>query len=370
MESSYSTRQSWAAIAGVLVAVGGAIAYPFLPWLLVSLGATGLLVGLLEGVGRATASATRILAPGTIGATRSRAAILVALAALSKATYAVAGQAWHVLAARAIEPVAEAASPNAPAADRANRKAAATALGSLVAFALALGFAPRQALALSMAPLVGALGLAFSFRDEGRVQRDRVPKPRLAREPALHGFILAASIATLASFGFIFLLLRSIGAEFTLPRVGLVFVVFASTAAVATALGRRAFKNWGPGVPLACALASLTVAHLVAAGLDADSVAPYFAAAAMFGVGAGAWQAAAEPAAHALDKGNPPAAGVATFHLVVAVSALAGGVMAGLLWSLHESFVFLVGAILAVTALAEIALLWGRGLLPADVADA
>src|SRR4051812_38639238 len=83
--------------------VSSEMIYPLLPAFLVSLGASGTFIGLIEGVGEATASLLKLVS-GRLADRAARLKPLVvggyALSSVVKPLTALAGRPWHVLAIR------------------------------------------------------------------------------------------------------------------------------------------------------------------------------------------------------------------------------------------------------------------------------
>lgn len=351
-----------------------------------TLGASALVVGLIEGLGEGLAQIVKLFSglwSDRLGRRKPVAVLGYGLSALTKPMFALAGGAGLVLAARLTDRLGKGirgAPRDALLADLvppAQRGAAyglrqsldtvGAVNGPLLAIALMAwsGGAFRLVFALAILPaLVSVAILAFAVREPEQRAAAKA-KPRLDR-------------ASLAGLGRGFWALAGLGGLLTLARISEAFLILrASEAGLAPALAPAvliamnlvyAASAWPAGVLsdrigarglLATGFGLLVVADLVLA--LAPGLAGVAVGVTLWGLHMGLSQGLL--AAMVADRAPAALRGTAfgAFNLVSGLAVLVGNSAAGLVWSrLGSGAVFLGGAALAATALVAF-LAWSRG---------
>jgi MFS family permease len=355
-------------------------------FLTVSLGASPLAVGWIEGVAEATASITKVFAGAAsdwLGRRKPFALLGYGLAALSKPMFPLAGSAGAVLLARFADRVGKGirgAPRDALVADLtpAPQRGAAYGLrqaldtvGAVLGPAAALlllaatGDDFRAVFGLAVAPAFASVAvLALFVKEPARAPGERVLRPpirrrELARLPRRFWLVVGfGAVLTLARFSEAFLVLRAADAGLALRFAPLALVAMnLAYAATSYPLGRRSDRGRRPVA--AAGVAALVLADLVLAAA-AGGPGRVLAGAALFGVHMGATQgllsAVVAEAAPAGLRGT--AFGV--FHLSIGLAQLAASVIAGALWAwLGPAHAFLAGAGFAAVALVGLATVRG-----------
>ncbi|WP_372838744.1 MFS transporter [Phaeovulum sp.] len=323
-----------------------------------TLGASAAMLGLIEGLGEATASAVKLFSgmlSDRMGRRKPLAVAGYALSALTKPFFAMAGVPGVVLAARVADRVGKGirgAPRDALVADlvpEAQRGAAyglrqsmdtvGAFVGPLAAIALMAAFAGNVRLVfwLAIIPALAAVAILVIYVREPEAQAAPAPRPRLDRASLAalgKGFWLVVGIGaalTLARFSEAFLILRASEAGLAMALAPMVLVlmnvVYALAAwplgALSDHIGRRGLLTVGFGV--------LVLADLVlgfAPGLWGVAV-----GVALWGLHMALTQGllAAEVAAAAPSRLRATAFGV--FNLVTGVVLLAANGLAGVLWA-------------------------------------
>ncbi|MFN3938389.1 MAG: MFS transporter [Gemmobacter sp.] len=346
-------------------------------FLVVGLGASPLIVGLIEGIGEATANVTKLFSGVLADLTRRRKALAVigyGLGALSKPVFALAPSAGWVLAARFADRVgkgirgaprdalvADLAPPGMVGAAFGLRQAidnVGAFLGPLLAIALMWVLADDFRTVFWLAAIPGALAvlvLVLAVR-EPPPAADRPPPPRLDRAtlgrlPRLYWLTVGAgAILTLARFTEAFVILRAedLGLALALSPLILVAVNLVSSAltypvgVLSDRIGRRGLLAGGFGALIAADLVLATAPGLTAV----------FAGAALWGL----HLALSQGLLAALVADTAPAGlrGTAfgAFNLVNGLALFLASVIAGALWAAYGPAVtFWAGAGLATLGL-------------------
>jgi MFS family permease len=381
-------RTVWALGAvSMLMDISSEMIHALLPVFMVSvLGAGALAVGLVEGIGEATASIVKLFS-GALSDRLGKRKLLVALGyglgALSKPLFALAPTMGWVLAARFSDRVGKGirgAPRDALIADvtPAEQRGAAFGLrqaldtvgalaGPLLAIGLLALFAGdmRAVFWCALMPGIAAVAVLILFvREPEHAQpAERIPpmkRPRLRwRDLAALGrpfwaVTLLGVVFTLARFSEAFLVLRAQGAGLALAWVPLVLVimnaVYSVTAYPAGAYSDRVDRR----IVLAAGLAVLIAADLVLA--LATGVYAVFAGIALWGLHLGLTQGLL--AALVADTAPPArrATAFGWFNLVSGVVLLLASLIAGALWQwAGPASTFYAGAIFAALALAGLA---------------
>jgi len=378
-------RTVWALGAvSMLMDISSEMIHALLPVFMVSvLGAGALAVGLVEGIGEATASIVKLFS-GALSDRLGKRKLLVALGyglgALSKPLFALAPTVGWVLAARFSDRVGKGirgAPRDALIADvtPAEQRGAAFGLrqaldtvgalaGPLLAIGLLALFAGdmRAVFWCALVPGSAAVAVLILFvREPGHAQpAEKIPpmkRPRLrwhdlaALGRPFWAVTLLGVVFTLARFSEAFLVLRAQGAGLALAWVPLVLVimnaVYSVTAYPAGAYSDRVDRR----IVLAAGLAVLIAADLVLA--LATGVYAVFAGIALWGLHLGLTQGLL--AALVADTAPPArrATAFGWFNLVAGVALLLASLIAGALWQwAGPAATFYAGAIFAALALA------------------
>ena len=372
----------------LLMDLSSEMVHALLPlYLTVGLGASALLVGVIEGVAEATALAVKVFSGVWSDRLRSRKWLTAAgygLAALTKPLFALATGAGLVFVARFLDRIgkgirgaprdaliAELAPPSARGAAFGLRQSLDTVgafAGPLVAMALMLAWNDdfRAVFWVAVVPAVlSFLLVVFAVHDVAPAQA-KVPsgaRPRgqdrpgfdratmRALGPAVWGVVALGAVLTLARFSEAFLVLRGEKLGLALAMAPLVLVgmnvVYALTAYPAGRLADRV----APRRLLAAGIALLVAADVVLA--LSDSLAGFAVGIALWGLHMGLTQGLlAAMVAHAAPEAlRGTAFGV--FNLASGLALLAASVVAGALWhDLGPAAAFWAGAAFAAAALA------------------
>jgi MFS family permease len=364
----------------LLMDVSSEMIHALLPlYLTVGLGASALVVGLIEGIAEATALIVKMFSGAISDRLRHRKWITAAgygLGALSKPLFALATGAGLVFTARFIDRIGKGirgAPRDALIADLTPKEIRGAAYGlrqsldtigafagPLLAMALMLAWNDDFRAVFWVAVIPGALSfalVAFAVREPPRAEAPPAEKPRFDRATlrslgrVFWGVTLLGGLLTLARFSEAFLILRSqdLGLAVALAPLVLVGmnVVF---ALVAYPAGKLADRVSARGLLLA-GIAALVASDLVLA--SATGMATLAVGVALWGLHMGLTQgllsALIAKAAPAALRGT--AFGI--FNLVSGIAMLAASALAGALWHyVGPAATFLAGAVLAAGAAA------------------
>ena len=380
-------RSIWAlGMVSLLMDVSSEMIHSLLPvFLTVTLGASAATVGLIEGVGEATASFTRLFSgwlSDRLGKRKVLAVIGYGLGTLSKPLFAIAAAPAWVLGARFMDRVGKGirgaprdalvgdlAPPEVRGAAYGLRQSLDTIgafAGPVIAILLMALFADdfRRVFWIALVPGVCAVVvLQFAVREPARsldTHKARAPVRwrELHRLGGAYWSVVAVGVVlTLARFSEAFLILRAQDAGLRLALVPLVLVVmnlvYALTAYPAGKLSdrfnRMSLLGWSMVVLIGADLA-------LAFGPGIWTV---MLGVALWGLHMGMSQGLL--AALVADTGPTEARGSAfgVFHMAAGVALLTGSGVAGVLWDLAgPAATFMAGAGFTLTALAGI--LWLR----------
>jgi MFS family permease len=358
-----------------------------------TLGASTVMVGLIEGIAEATAAITKVFSGALSDWLQHRKWLAVAgygLAALTKPLFPLATTVPMVLTARFLDRVGKGirgAPRDALVAELAPRHLLGAAFGlrqgldtvgavagPLLAIALMAVLANDIRLVLWVAvlpALVAVLLLALGVREPERPAPPQgVPRPprRLAQlrglGTAYWTVVAVGAVLTLARFSEAFLVLKAADVGLAVGLAPLVMVVMNLAYALSAYPAGTLSDRRGRGPVLLGGVALLLAADLVLAGADGP---------ALLAVGVVLWglhmgfsqgllgamvaETTAEPV-----RGT----GFGVFNLISGLALLLASVIAGALWALGgPSATFLAGAGLTLVALSGLALLVRRGLLAA-----
>lgn len=361
--------------------------HALLPVFLVTvLGASAVTVGVIEGIGEATASFAKLASGWLSDRLGKRKALVVAgygLAALAKPLFAVAPTAAWVLFARFADRIGKGvrgAPRDALIGDLAPRAVRGASYGlrqsldtvgafagPLLALALMWVFAGDFRLVFWCAAAPAAVAvviLVVGVREPPRPPAEERSRPPLrwrelgALGPAFWGVTAAAGVLTLARFSEAFLLLRAQQMGLAAALVPLVLVVmnvvFAASAyplgAWSDRLGRRGLLGAGFGVLIGADVVLATAPGLV----------QVFVGVGLWGLHMGLTQGLL--AALVADTSPATLRGTAfgIFHLVSGIALLAASVIAGVLWSwIGPAATFITGAGFAALGLVTMGLVLG-----------
>jgi MFS family permease len=351
-------------------------------FMVTTLGASMVTVGLVEGVAEATAAITKVFSGALSDYLGRRKLLLVlgyALAAVTKPVFPLAGSVDWVFAARFIDRVGKGirgAPRDALVADiaPASMRGAAyglrqaldsvgAVLGPVLAITLMLWFANDIRLVMWFAvfpALVTVALLVFYVREPDRPalspsHRSPVTTGAARRLPRRYWLtVLAGAVFTLARFSEAFLVLRAQDVGLALSYVPLVMIVMSAVyAASAYPAGAAADRMSARGL-LLYGLLFLIAADVVLAFANAPLI--VLAGAALWGLHMGLTQGLLAKLVADTVPAHLVGTGFGIFNLVTGIALLVASVVAGALWSwLGPSTTFLAGA--AFAAIAAIGLL-------------
>lgn len=368
----------------LLMDISSEMIHALLPvYLVVGLGASALLVGVIEGVAEATAAVTKVFSGALsdrLGKRKALATVGYGLAALTKPVFPLAPSIAWVVAARFVDRigkgirgaprdalVADLSPPELRGASFGLRQSLDTAgafVGPLAAIGLMWLFANDFVAVfwVAVVPAFLAFGLILFFvHDPQRPRRVRSVRMPLHRSelgrlgPAYWWVVVVGACFTLARFSEAFLILRAQTAGLELMLVPAVLVVmnlaYALTAYPAGALSDRVDR---------ASILLIGIAPLVAADLllaFAPGLVGIGAGVVLWGLHMGFTQGlfATLVADAAPEELRGTAFGV--YNLLTGIAMLAASVVAGLLWDV-------VGAAATFLAGALFAILTAAGLLP------
>lgn len=366
--------------------VSSEMIHSLLPVFLVTvLGASTVTVGLIEGIGEATASISKFFSgwlSDRLGRRKGLILIGYGLGALAKPLFAVAPGASWVLFARFADRVGKGirgAPRDALLGDLAPSGAAGAAYGlrqsldtvgafagPLIAIALMAGFAGdfRAVFWVALIPgLVAVAILALGVREpehagSGPAMEASVSQPFQGRRfgAAFWGVVAAGAVLTLARFSEAFLILRADDAGLSASLVPLVLVImnlaYAASAypmgALSDRFDRRAILGAGFIVLIAAdlVLAATTRLPVVMAGV------------ALWGLHMGMTQGLLATLVAAAAPASLRGSAFGVFHLVTGIATLFASLIAGSLWALvGPAGTFLAGAVFTGVGLAGLVVL-------------
>jgi len=353
-------------------------------YLTVGLGASALVVGIIEGVAEASALVVKIFSGALSDRLRRRKWITAAgygMAALSKPLFALATGPWLVFTARFLDRIGKGirgAPRDALIADLTPKEIRGAAFGlrqsldtigaiagPLLAMALMLAWSDDFRKVFWVAVIPAALSfllIAFAVKEPERPSPQSSPKeepPKLrfnratmrALGGAFWGVTIAGAAFTLARFSEAFLILRGQNLHLEVALAPLVLVgmnvVYAATA---YPVGRLADRI-SPRILLVAGIACLVVANIVLA------LAPGLVA---FGVGVALWGlhmglTQGLLSAMVANASPPDLRGTAfgMFNLVSGIALLVSSALAGALWHyVSPAATFWAGALLAAASFA------------------
>ena len=374
----------------LLMDVSSELIHSLLPvFMVTSLGASALVVGLVEGIAEATALIVRVFSGALSDYLGKRKGLAVAgygLGALSKPLFAFAATVGWVLTARFLDRIGKGirgAPRDALIADvtPANLRGASyglrQALDTVGAFAgplLAIALMTlthdrfRFVFWIAVLPAFASVLLLLVSVDEPERSRNPNAKPPVLRAmlgtlgPQYWLVVTVATLFTLARFSEAFLILKAADAGFSAASVPLVLVAMN----VAYALSAYPAGKWSDRASR-WAILGLGAGLLIASDLvlaSTDSVGGALAGIALWGVHLGCTQGLF--AALVADTASPEQRGTAfgVFNLVTGVALLAASALAGVVWDrFGPAATFLTGATFAALSTAAALALHATGRL-------
>ena len=364
----------------LLMDVSSELVHSLLPVFMVTgLGASALIVGIVEGIAEATALIVRVFSGALsdyLGKRKSLAVAGYGLGAVAKPLFAVATSVGWVLAARFLDRIGKGirgAPRDALIADltpveirgaayglRQSLDTVGAFLGPLLAIALMLVFAGDFRAVFWVAVIPGALsvillvvGIRESERAAGAPPAGSALRLSVLKdlEPAFWWIVVAGAVFTLARFSEAFLLLRA--QQHGLPDsyaplvLVLMNLVFALTA---YPMGRLA-DRMDASVLLGAGLAVLVAADLVLA--RADALPATAAGVALWGLHMGMTQGVLAAMVAGASPAHLRGTAFGFFNLVSGLAMLIASVLAGFLWDRYGAPVtFYAGAAFAAAAFA------------------
>jgi len=351
-------------------------------FLVVTLGASPIVLGVVEGIAEATAYIARVFSGWLSDTLQRRKALAVAgygLAAITKPLFPIAHAVWLVALARFLDRIGKGirgaprdalvADVTAPAQRgaafglRQSLDTVGATIGPLLAIGLMLLFNDDIRTVLWFAVIPAALAVAilvFFVREPAPAERSaRVPirRDEIWKLGRFYWFVVAAgAVFTLARFSEAFLIIRAHDAGLTLALAPAVIAVMSLVFAVSAYPAGRLQDQFGAKPVLIAGLAALIAADLVLAfgqGLPA-----IFLGIGLWGLHMGLTQgvlsALVAEAAPARLRGT--AFGI--FGLITGLAALVASIAAGILWAVvSPTATFLAGAGFAAAALIAFAVL-------------
>ena len=369
----------------LLMDISSEMIHSLLPLFLVTtLGASALMIGLIEGLAEATALIVKVFSgvlSDWFGRRKGLALIGYGLGAMTKPLFALAPSVGVVLAARLLDRVgkgirgaprdalvADIAPPELRGAAFGLRQSLDTVgafTGPLLAVGLMLLWANDFAAVFWVAVIPGFMAvalLAFGVKEPpqkpGAIRQNPIRRDNLARLPAAYWQVVGiGAVFTLARFSEAFLVLRAQQSGIPLALVPLVMVAMNLVYALSAYPWGRLSDRVSHKSLLIGGLALLIVADLILASSAHWAV--VLAGVAVWGVHMGMTQGLL--AVMVADTAPADLRGTAYgfFNLVSGVALLIASLVAGLLWDrLGAPATFLTGALFSAAALA---LLFRRG---------
>ncbi len=382
-------------IVSMLTDMSSEMIYPILPLFLTAIGATGLIIGLIEGAAETTASLLKVVSGWYSDRTGRRKNLVMSgytASSLTKPFFALATAPWHVLGIRMVERVGKgvrSAPRDALIADSTAQEyhgrafgfhkamdSMGSVLGPILVLAIlilagvAMSADPREMTGtfrmiflISAVPALVAVVVGFVFVRE-RVGEKRKDVGNFFKE--IRGLdrsfwllMVIVSVFYVGEISYAFLVLRASEEGFDTVTVLLMYVLFnvffviVATPAgdLSDRLGRR------PVIIVSFLLFILMAAVMIAA----DSVLLLSLGFAIYGLYKGTSEGVFK--AFVADVVSPGIRGTAlgAFHTVVGLVMLPGGIIAGILWDkVGHWATFAYGMVTALAALVLLLVITGR----------
>ncbi|HEX7439920.1 MAG TPA: MFS transporter [Caldimonas sp.] len=369
----------WAlGFASLFMDISSELIHSLLPiFMVTTLGASMVTVGIVEGVAEATAAILKVFSGALSDYLGKRKVLMVvgyALAAFTKLIFPLATSIGWVFTARFVDRVgkgirdaprdalvADLAPPQMRGAAYGLRQAldsVGALIGPLLAVALMLWFADdvRTAMWFAVVPAFITVALLLVYvREPERANADGAPKAPLTvadakRLPLRYWLVVAVgAVFTLARFSEAFLLLRAQDVGVEMGYVPVVMVVMSLFYAVAAYPAGAAADRGSQRTLLLLGLALLIAADLVLASAASPLI--VFAGAALWGLHMALTQGLLSKLVADTAPAELLGTGFGLFNLASGGALLLASVIAGLLWSsFGASATFLAGAVFAAVA--------------------
>ena len=377
-------RSIWAlGFVSLFMDISSEMVHALLPVFLVTvLGASTVTVGIIEGVGEATASISKLFSGWLSDRLRARKALTVigySLGALSKPLFAVAPTASWVLFARFSDRVGKGirgaprdalvgdlAPPGLGGAAYGLRQSLDTVgafAGPLLAMVLMALFANDFRLVFWLAVIPGLIAVAIlvaGVREPAHHRDEAAPRFPLRRKELgalgglFWGVVVVGTVLTLARFSEAFLILRAEEKGLPLALIPMVLIVMSAVYAASAypfgALSDKADKH----IILASGFGILIVSDIVLA--VATDLWTVMAGVALWGLHMGMTQGLLASLVAETAPASSRGSAFGVFHLITGIALLAASLVAGILWELiGPSATFVGGA--AFTAVGLVGLL-------------
>jgi len=376
-------------IVSMLTDMSSEMIYPILPLFLTAIGATGLVIGLIEGAAETTSSFLKVISGWHSDRTGRRRNLVLggyAASSVTKPFLALATSYWHVLGIRIVERVGKgvrSAPRDALIADSTPQEyhgrafgfhkamdTAGSILGPTVVLAVLLlvGAAAttdtyRMIFLISAVPALAAVAIGFAFVREKEGEPKKLTG-RFFEEVGKLGrpfwlLMMVVSVFYIGEVSYAFLILRASEESVQTVPVLMMYILFNAVFILSAIpagdlsdrLGRR------PVI-----IASFTTFVLMAAVMvAADSIVLLSAGFALYGLYKGTSEGVFKAfVTDVVGEGNRGTA-LGAFHTVVGLVMLPGGIVAGLLWdNVGHWATFAYGMITALSAL-MLLLVFARG---------
>ena len=381
-------RTVWAlGLVSLFMDISSEMIHALLPlYLVTTLGASTLAVGIIEGIAEATASITKVFSGALsdwIGRRKLLAVVGYGLATVTKPVFAIADTIGVVIGARFLDRVGKGirgAPRDALIADvtpeqlrgaayglRQSMDTVGAFVGPLLAIALMAITADafRTVFWIATIPaLVAMTILVIGVREPARGTSEvKRPAPRLSdvlrMETAFWGVVIVASMLTLARFSEAFLLLRAhdVGVRFALVPMVLVAmnVAYAMAAYPAGVLADR----FGRRVVVSSGILFLVIADLILA--FGSTISMMLLGVVFWGLHMGFTQGLFAALVADTAPAHLRGSAFGLFNLAIGIAMLAASVIAGALWDRHgPQATFLAGAGFTVLSLLGVLRIGGR----------
>lgn len=345
-------------------------------FLVVSLGASVAVLGIVEGIAEATAHIVRVFSGWLSDTLQRRKALAVVgygLAAITKPLFPLADTVWLVLAARFLDRIGKGirgAPRDALVADvtpPAKRGAAfglrqsldtvGATVGPLLAIGLMLLFHDdiRTVLWFAVIPAVIAVGiLALAVKEPARALKAKHVPIKLSEIKRLGRFywlvVGAGAVFTLARFSEAFLVIRAHDQGLGLALAPLVIAVLSVVFAISAYPAGRLQDRFGARPLLLLGLLALIAADILLA--TGETLLPIFLGIGLWGLHMGLTQGVLSTLVAEAAPSRLRGTGFGIFGLVSGLAALVASILAGVLWmTIGPAATFVTGAGFAGLAL-------------------
>lgn len=363
--------------------------FPLLPYFLVGLGATAVVIGVMEGLADSIAAFLRY-GSGRLSDRYGRRKVLTvggyAISSFAKAFYPVATHPLHVVGVRGFDRVGKGfreAPRDAMIAESINRAywgfafgfhrmldTTGALLGPLAALVLIhfLGtsdVALRTVFAVAAVPAILSVALLAFVRETGAARQTTRSRERLVPRAALRGplarYLLVTAFFTLGNLSIAFLILRATELQFSLVGIIFFFTCYNATEAVASLPVGNLTDRIGRAPVLVGAYALFTIVFGLIALVDPKEwweLLPFFG---LLGIARAFREGQGRAFVADLTPEDLRATGFGAYHGTIGFLALPAGYLAGRLWILDHRWTFLAADAFCVMALGLFLYSWLRG---------